>query len=200
MTEALHVNAGRVTFEVRAPGHVTELRQESVPGGAESLVRVTVTLTPSPTEPSRVVTPPVISPPPMEGLPGPTPTPLQPAPTSRPWFAIGLAATGVGVAGLVVGVAGLLVRNGHATEFNDNPRCGVANDVVVGGGDCQSAYDAREPAQTLSTVGFVAGGALLAVGVTALVMNARSASPRPRAVSVTGAPGDLGVGLRVGFW
>ena len=45
MTEALRVAAGSVTFEVRAPGHVTEQRHEDVPGG--SLMRVTVTLTPT---------------------------------------------------------------------------------------------------------------------------------------------------------
>jgi len=199
MTEALGVAAGSVTFEVRAPGHVTEQRQETVPGGADSLVRVTVALTPTRAEATPVITPRVVREPPTVTPPTPRPTPVRVAPTSRPWFAVGLTATGFGVAGVVLGVTGLLLRNGHATTFNNDPGCGVSGDVVVGGAACQTAYNNREPVQTLAAVGFIAGGALLAAGVTVLVVGATSAPRTPRAVTVTGAPGDLGVGLRVAF-
>lgn len=198
MTEALRVAAGSVTFEVRAPGHVAEQRHEDVPGGADALVRVSVALTPSAAAPP-VVAPRVVTPPPREPTPRPLPAPVQVAPTSRPWFAVGLAATGVGVAGLVLGVTGLVLRNGHATTFNNDPGCGVTDGVVVGGATCQTAYDDREPGQTLAAVGFIAGGALLAAGVTVLVVGATSAPRARRTVTVTGAPGELGAGLRVAF-
>jgi diguanylate cyclase (GGDEF)-like protein len=51
--------------------------------GAEALVRVAVTLTPSPAAPP--VAPRVVTPPPREPPPRPLPTPVQVAPTSRPW-------------------------------------------------------------------------------------------------------------------
>ena len=199
LREPLRVAAGVLTFEVRAPGHVTEVRQETVPGGPDGLVRVLVALSPAPAAPPLAVVTarPAIGP--LAGLAPPRQPLRQPEPSRPPWLALGLAGTGLGLVGIVVGAAGLVLRNGHATAFNDIRRCGVTNDVVLGGVECQREYDQREPLETLATAGFVAGGALLATGVTALVLHASSLRPRAQRVSLTGAPGDLGLGLRLSF-
>src|SRR5262249_1396671 len=76
---------------------------------------------------------------------------------------------GAGAAGLAVGtVAGLI----HLSKVSK-----VKQDYCGGGTDCQPGFeearDAAKPSATISTVGFIVGGAGVAAGVVGLLMPSR---------------------------
>jgi hypothetical protein len=122
------------------------------------------------------------------------PTPVRPPETGGPQRTLGLVTAGFGVVGLGLGAAfglGARARWSTVTEACPDRTCPTASarDAV------QSAHDEAGRSATLSTVGFVAGGALLAAGA-ALFFTAPRA---PRAGSGTRvAPMVGGLGAFVG--
>jgi hypothetical protein len=127
---------------------------------------------------------------PAAGLQPETPAETESGSTQR---VIGLVAGGAGVAGLVVGGVFALVSKStydHALhdECSNNPNtCSP-----------QGAQDGRtaHTQATVSTVGFIAGGALLAAGAVLYFT-----SPRGTSVEVAPSVGTNGAGLAVrGLW
>ena len=93
-------------------------------------------------------------------------------PEGPPLRSVGYAVGAVGIVGLAVGVVGGLAaisKNGRSK--NVCPTSGICADESA-----RSDNDAARSAATVSTIGFVAGGALLAGGL-ALVLFAPSSSP-----------------------
>lgn len=188
LARAPRVAVGQVVIDLDAEGyeHLRETAQ-ATPGRS----RVELSLVPR-----RVVAPQVIAPmlaaAPSPATPGPTPSVANGSSTLRTVGLVGLIGGGVG---LGVGVLGLLLRNGEVGAFADQG-CWLDGARVMGGGSCQSAYDAGGAMQGVALAGFVGGGVLAAAGVTLFVIGGRGAAPTSerRASLVCGVgPGTVGV-------
>ena len=107
----------------------------------------------------------------------------------------GIVATSVGAAGLAVGLgAGLAALIQSANLSNDCPdgHCGPSKTDAVG---------SYHTSTTLSTIGFVAGGGLLATGIVLLATAPPRAIVRkaPKSAWITPALGPAGLGFTGGF-
>jgi hypothetical protein len=161
----LPVDPGDYTIAASAPG--------KKPWSAQ------VHVTPSAT--STIVVPPLeddpASPPPPSDGSAPHPT------DSSSLRTIGYATGAVGIVGIVVGaVSGLM-----AISLNDRAKKVCPNDGVCADEGARNDSDRARTAATVSTIGFVAGGALLAGGV-ALILTAPRA---PAAARVRATPGAV---------
>jgi hypothetical protein len=124
--------------------------------------------------------------------PRPSPPP-PPPPTGNTQRALGLVGAGVGVAGVAAGsVFGLVAKS----RVNDaGPHC---TGTVCDASGISDLSDARHAA-TISTVGFIAGGVLLAGGI-ALYFTAPHAPANTGLVVAPGSAGSLaGLTLRGGW-
>jgi hypothetical protein len=142
------------------------------------------------------------APPPIAPTPTPTPAPAAPAPApvspSRPSDGstqriLGLVVGGVGIVGIGVGSAFGLI----AKSKNDSTS-GHCNGSVCDAPTISTLSDAKTDA-TISTIGFAAGGALLAGGVVLYLL----APSAPSSTGVRFTPGAAGsfAGLTVnGGW
>ncbi|MCA9546745.1 MAG: tetratricopeptide repeat protein [Myxococcales bacterium] len=115
---------------------------------------------------------------PAPGLTGQSPPPVEPRGQGLRWASYGLL--GAGVAGLVVGG----IYRGAATEAADKHRATPVD------ADKTTFADDAEAAQSTANVGFIAGGALLAVGAGLLVYDLLDDGA---AVSALPTPGGAGV-------
>ena len=137
----LRLKPGAHTLRLVAKGHRTLDRSLQVKAGATASVDAVL-------EPN-----PKAAPPPVEIA-----EPVEPRGTSA-MAVTGWTALGLGIAGLGVGAF-------HVAETNR-----IADDAAGKSGEERAALeDDFEGAQTLSVVGFVAGGALLATGVVLLLL------------------------------
>ncbi|HEY8038174.1 MAG TPA: hypothetical protein VIF15_00195 [Polyangiaceae bacterium] len=152
------VDPGSHTIEASAPGKKTWTTSQSVAGAGTS---TTVHVEALADEPGATTAPTQTA-----SNPPPPPGGEQPAPTSSsPLKTVGLVVAGVGVVGIAVGtIFGLQAlsknsdsNNGHCgpPNFGDPNQCdstgvGLRSDATSAG--------------TISTIGFIAGGALLAGG------------------------------------
>ena len=129
------------------------------------------------------------------------PSPPKEAPAARggasPLEVVGFIAAGVGVAGLAVGtIFGL-----NASSKLSAPQCDTAAKVCDPG-----VIDDAKSAATVSTIGFVAGGVLLAGGVTLVLLSPKagqSATAETKSARLSAAPlvGTKGGGLSLrGAW
>jgi hypothetical protein len=124
---------------------------------------------------------------------GSGPTPDTPAPDvngSSAWRTVGLVAGGVGIIGLAVGsVFGVM-----AISDRNGAHCDASNACDPGG-----LSDANSAA-TVSTVGFIAGGVLLAGGAALYLFGPRGDSAATGAASLRLAPafGRRDAGLQLG--
>jgi hypothetical protein len=137
--------------------------------------------------------PPVVAPPAPSA---PTPvTPSEPAPTphqeggATPWKPIGLAAAAVGVVGLGLGVGFGIA----AISDKNSAACGADNYCNNGG----PLSDAKSAA-TLSTVGFVAGGVLLAGGAAVVLFAPTGRESTVGSVRAAPMVAERGGGLVIG--
>jgi tetratricopeptide (TPR) repeat protein len=128
------------------------------------------------TKPQSAATP-LAAPPPST-----RPTPTEPAEDSSRGTrrALSYVALGVGGAGLIVGgITGALVLR-DKKEFDDNANCRD--------GECLRSEEDKVSSfrtlRTVSTVGFIAGGALAATGVVLLLTSGSSAEPGKDAVAM----------------
>jgi hypothetical protein len=114
---------------------------------------------------------------------------LAPQPSSAPsaepasgsdWLAVsGWTAVTAGAIGVTLGTVGLVLAIQKKDEIDHNSRC-RENACAPSERDLVDSYDAR---RNLSTIGFIAGGALAALGVGALVLSGgESDDPRAEAV------------------
>jgi hypothetical protein len=109
---------------------------------------------------------------------------------------VGYGAAGVGVVGVAFGVIFGLKASSKLDESKKDPTSGGcdANDFCGPAGK-QARSDAQSAA-TLSTVGFVAGGVLLAGGITMIVIG--GSSPKSPSARITPMLGANGGGMMLG--
>ena len=139
---------GPFTIEATAPGKKPSTATVMVTQGANTTYEV----------------PPLESAAPPPPPPAPTPAPVaEPEPSCGWQKPTGLAIAGVGVVALGVGtVLGLSAKSTYDDAF-DRGACDRATNLCTAQG--QSDVDGARSKATLATVGFVAGGALLAGGL-----------------------------------
>lgn len=194
MSEAVRVAEGRVTVEVRAPGHQADRREVTIAAG--ETVRLVVQLAPlegaraaaeqatvelRPVDPTRVV--------PREPPPRELPSSSGSVTRALGWVSLGVAALSLGG-----GVIAMVLRDGAAERWNDDDRC------LTGGRtreqNCSDDRGMVSTAHDLMVGGYVAGG-VLAVGAMVLFLAApsqeRAAAPR---VSFGIGPGSVSLGGR----
>lgn len=112
----------------------------------------------------------------------------------------GVIALSAGAVGLATGVVGLVLRNGAATRFNDNQACGMSGGAVEGGMVCSDDVATTNTMQTVSLIGFIAGGVLAATGAVMLIAapardGGERASGTGRGLRLAGGPGQIGIGI-----
>ena len=188
--DAVPVNPGlhAFHFETKDGGRVD--RQVLVREGVKSQ-NVDVVIGAQPSAPPAVVPPPVVGGGAAGAGGGGAQPGEQPASGAGPWRTIGFVAGGVGIAGLGLGAA----FGVKAMGSKNDAQCDASNACKSG-----PLSDARSSA-TISTIGFVAGGVLLAGGA-ALVLFAPHGSAAPASgVRVAPAVGARDAGfLLEGSW
>ncbi len=175
-----------------APGEATvillEGKSESItidlkPGQDTSAVAVVPPGTPPPATPPDSTTQPLATPMPA----GPTPDHVDAKGSTRK--TLGFAALGVGAAGLIVGgITGGLALGKHSAILKSCPEghCPPAQKASL-----QPEIDSYATMGTVSTIGFIAGGALAATGVV-LMLTAPRAKVAAAAVTPIVGLGFLG--------
>jgi hypothetical protein len=200
----LRVLAGAARVELRAEGYASLTREVMVTAGVTAPQRVEL-------QPQRVVAPVVAVTPLARAAPDPvvarTPPPVghiapAPLPRSNPLRTLGITGLALGGVGLTLGVVGLVLRNGAVDEFNTPDRSGHncyrdgSDNVVTPAGItvyCAGLGSTGSAMQTLSVVGFVAGGAFAAAGAVLLVTAPSASSREGLALRCGVGPGDVGV-------
>jgi hypothetical protein len=105
------------------------------------------------------------------------PAPGAPSSGGSPLRTVGYAVGAVGVVGLAVGVvSGLSAISANQRSKKACPTSGICADDAA-----RSDADSARSAATVSTVGFIAGGALLGAGIALVVFAPTSASSAPPA-------------------
>ena len=199
------LDPGTHVLEAAAPAHVTWSKSIELRGNAASIPIVIPKLEPS-------ASPSAGSASGAHTLPGSGPVPTGPELGSSPGGADGEAGPSpLLVSGLVIGGVGL-VGLGLGTAFglmaksaNDDSLAQCRTDTLCSADGLDSRQTAKDRA-TVSTAGFVAGGALTAAGivmvVVALTGNSTAPSPSAAVTPVSGSwvgVGDVGLGWR-GTW
>lgn len=101
----------------------------------------------------------------------------------------------LGGVGLALGTVGLILREIAAAEFNSNPACG-SDAPGMGGSGCVDWASDVSSMGTMSSVGFIGGGAL---GLTGAILLWKAPSGERRPLALMRGPGDVGIALR-GVW
>ncbi len=185
------VDPGPHVIDATAPGH--KKWSNVIQVGAKK-DQIAVTLPPLEIDPNAAATAPVVATPPPVAQPPAQNQPSEPVDKShgKTQRIVGIAVAGVGVVGVAVGsIFGLVAigKKGDTTSNcnSDLSRCNSA------GVDAMSS--ARSSA-TISTVGFIAGGALLAGGIVLYVT-----APKPNEEKTVGfriSPNGPGATLSFG--
>ncbi len=194
----LRVVAGDVRVRVRAEGYQEAEATVSVPGNVERAFVRDVELRAVAGERRTDAT--------ADGRDGMS-EPHQPPPRTESSSGLrtgGIIALSVGAAGVATGVVGLVLRNAAATRFNENLSCGMSGGAVQGGTACSDDAATTETMQTVSVVGFIAGGVFAAAGLVQLILAPpRSGSERAsgggRSIRLASGPGQIGIGIG-GSW
>lgn len=185
---ALPVDPGEHAVEASAPGYAPFSAKVVVGPNADKKEVAVPSLTPAPkgaADPNAggTVTPP----------PPPPPRPPE-SDSGSGTKTIGLVVAGVGVAGLAVGgVTGLM-----AMSANDDAKKLCPNDGACGSRDGVDKNDEAKTFALVSTVGFVAGGALLAGGAVLWLTAGPSKKGNVQIAPIVGAT-DGGLLVR-GAW
>jgi len=138
---------------------------------------------------------------------GPVPAPAAPAPppvapaTSSGRRTFGFVAAGVGVGGLAVGIVTGLIASSDASGIKKACGAGGLSSCGAAQGSQDTAVSSAKGVATISTVGFIAGGALFALGAV-LVLTAPSGPSTASASLVLTpilGPGEGGAAI-VGRW
>lgn len=117
----------------------------------------------------------------------------EPNPTS-PLIPVSIAVAGLGLVGVGTGVAFGLVANARKSDFDvavADPANGCGPDRQTCNALVRERRDAVDGPATLSTIGFIAGGVLLATGVTLFVLAPRGKSAPQTAVVLRPGGGAL---------
>jgi serine/threonine-protein kinase len=181
------VDPGGHSIEASAPGRRTWQAQAVVEGPAAKASIEVPALAANTSSP--VPAPPA----PVPGSPGPEtppPAPSSPGSTQR---VLGVVVAGVGLAGIAVGSVFGVLAGGHKSDAG--PHCSGTLCDATGISDLA---DARTAA-TVSTIGFIAGGALLAGGVVLYLVAPRGPSSTGLVVAPGSAGSMAGLTLRGGW-
>lgn len=197
MSQPARVIAGTVTFEVRAPGHVTVMRVATVaPNG---FGRETVELTASVSRPEASTAPAAtLSPATSATTRSPSMSTVRdvarPGATQRTLGWIAVAGAGVFLIG---GTVAYVVGLGQTNEYNDT--C-PPPDAPGLSSDCASRVSSVHTMEALAVTGFVGGGVLAATSAVLLLTAPSSRQERGATGIACGrGPGDLGVACRFAF-
>ncbi len=172
MGTARRVDPGAHVCVVHAPGHTDASTTLTLAEGQE--LTAALTLGPAVGSSAAVASPPAAAAP----------------PESSPWRVVGLATAGAGVLGVGVGAFfGILSKVTYDDAVSQCPR-GVSSCTSAGANEGRTANGQA----TVSTLAFIAGGALLATGA---VIYFTAPKPGTARVGLAAAPGQIGVG---GSW
>ena len=80
-----------------------------------------------------------------------------------------LASGGAALAAAGVGTAFIVIRNGHASDFNDDSRCLVGMRSRLE--NCGDSLRAAEDAERIATASFIGGGVLAATTLVLMILN-----------------------------
>jgi hypothetical protein len=105
-------------------------------------------------------------------------------------------AGGGAVAGLALGLIEMIVRNGHINNYNNDAMCLVNGKTRIE--NCGNEKSAADSAQTVSTIGFVAGGAL-AVGAVVLFVLAPTEAEAQKTAALPLGAGPIACGAGPGL-
>ncbi len=181
------VDPGAHSIEATAPGHKAWQSQTTVEGQA---AKASIEVPPLAADTSSLVPAP---PAPAPGSPGPgMPPPAPPSPGSTQRVLGGVVA-GAGLAGIAVGSVFGVLAGGHKNDAG--PHC---SGTLCDGTGISDLADARTAA-TVSTIGFIAGGALLAGGVVLYLVAPRGPSSTGLVVAPGSAGSMAGLTLRGGW-
>jgi hypothetical protein len=181
------VDPGAHSIEATAPGHKAWQSQTTVEGPA---AKASIEVPPLAPDTSSAVPAPAA---PVPGSPGsgtPPPTPSSPGSTQR---VLGVVVAGAGIAGIAVGSVFGVLAGGHKNDAG--PHC---SGTLCDGTGISDLADARTAA-TVSTIGFIAGGALLAGGVVLYLVAPRGPSSTGLVVAPGSAGSMAGLTLRGGW-
>jgi len=198
LREPLHVVAGSATLLVRAPGYAPVTRMVMVTPG--QLVRESIELVPLPVASPQPIGGAVAVDPPRDAVAPPIAQPTAGGTQRTLAWVVG----GVGVLALGGGVAATLIGSGADADYADRNCMRTVNasgGAVFTDASCRDAYDTSANAQTLSLVGYIAGGALVATSLV-LFLTAPSSAPRPMTAGLRGCgmgPGAVGMACEFGF-
>ncbi|CAN5882225.1 hypothetical protein BH11MYX4_BH11MYX4_54860 [soil metagenome] len=177
------VDSGAITVEISAPGRKTFSTQLTAVQGQSVKLEIPA-LAPS----GEGTAPP--PPPPTTFTEPPTAVHGDPPAWQKP---VGLVLVGVGVVGMGVGtVFGLSAKSKYDGAFADGGGCDRATKQCDAPG--QSAIDDARSKATLSTILFIAGGALTVAGAVVFI-TAPSSRARALQVAPTGYAGGGGLSL-----
>lgn len=177
LKKPVRLEAGRHRVEVSAPGFYPLARDVEIVG--DGVARESIVLTPLPV---------VKSPSPDAGTRRPLAESSTP-PAPHPWpSALGWTLAAVGIAGVGAGAASVFVSNGYAKDYNDDPRCGRSDEP----GSCNDDASSSRTWRTVAVASFVAGGLLLAGGITMVLLR-----PKDAPLTVRAAPARTGAALFV---
>lgn len=152
----LPVDPGKLHVEVSAPGYLSWSGDYDAPPGPSTLKVSVPLLSPAPSEPVPLQ--------PRPTLPAPTPSAERPGSALR---TIGLVTGTVGLGGVALG--GLFAAQAYSKNQDSLKECRKGDPNACNENGVGLRNDART-AGTRATIAFVAGGALLAAGVTLFVL------------------------------
>jgi len=99
---------------------------------------------------------------------------------------------------IVGGFASWAAREAIVGSFN-RMGCRVGDPMPAVGCDQAKAIAGRDATTAIAATGLVVGGLVEVAGIAMMLLDHRRSSWPQRRFAVTGGPGDVGVGLMVGF-
>lgn len=186
---AIPVDPGQHTIQASAAGHRTWTSHVDV-AGTGARVSIEVPVLPEEAAAAPVPAGPAVRPVTTGSTGSPPATPESPGSTQR---VLGLVAGGAGIAGLAVGSAFGILARGHRDDAGGH--CTGTQCDATG----ISQLDQARSAATVATIGFVAGGVLLASGIVVYLTSPRGPTGTGLVVAPGAASSFAGLTLRGGW-
>jgi hypothetical protein len=182
LSAAIRVPSGDTWIELRAPGYTTQSQALHLIARSEQHVRIDLPKIPEVGADTERAPPP----PPMAAT---APAPPPPAPRSTAQHTAGIVALIAGGVFLAGGITAHVVREYHASKYNDDVFCPNKE-------DCSAYQDVVETAGTLAIIGYSAAGAAVLTGIILLVTAPRADRS---ALQLTISPHAAGASLRAAW-
>jgi hypothetical protein len=186
MNQGARLEAGAWTLEAIHAGYYPVRKDVSVSAG--EVTRISIEMTPSPAEAGAAPTS-APAPAPPETTLSSTPDRTASSGPPRMWTYV---AAGAGVLAAGFGALSLIERNNAATDYNDDASCPRKSAPNLPAA-CQDKLSSVDTWGTLTTVGFVAGGSLLATSVVLFILGRNEKTHPSTATACGGGPGTAGI-------